>query len=154
MERAERNKAIVRRFIDEMCNARKLSASTEIFGTNHVYHDPSIPEAGTGPEGIKQVVATYQTAFPDAHWGIEEMFTAENDVVVTRWNGRGTHKLELQGIPPTGKQVNVAGIYVQRIADDKIVETWTVLDTLGMLQQLGVVPQMSKTGKLQPERKN
>jgi len=151
---ADQNKTIVRRFFDEVCNGRKLSVADELFAVNHVYHDPSVPEAGNGPEGVKQVVATYQTAFPDAHWGVEEMIAAENDLVVTRWRGRGTHKLDLQGIPPTGKQVSVPGIFIHRIANDRIAESWVVWDTLGMLQQLGVVQQFARAGRVQHERKN
>jgi steroid delta-isomerase-like uncharacterized protein len=99
---------------------------------------PGIPP---GPEGQKQVVAPYQTAFPDAHWHVEDMI-AEGDRVVTRWTGRGTHRAELPGnppIPPTGKKASVPGVWIHRIAGGKIVESWNVWDTLGMLRQLGVV---------------
>lgn len=154
MAAAGQNKTIARRFIDEICNARKLEVAEEIFSSNHIYHDPSIPDAGPGPEGMKQSVSTYQTAFPDAHWDIDEMIDAENGVVVVRWKGRGTHRMELQGIAPTGKRVIVPGIYVFRIAESKIVETWAAWDALGMLQQLGVVPMMTKARRLQTERKN
>ena len=139
---AQENKAIVQRFFDEVCNARKLEVANELFSADHTYSDPSIPGIPPGPEGQKQLVTTYQTAFPDAHWHVEEMI-AEGDKVVTRWTGRGTHKAELQGnppIPPTGKEVAVPGIWIHRIAGGKIVESWNVWDTLGMLQQLGVIP--------------
>jgi steroid delta-isomerase-like uncharacterized protein len=154
MGTADQNKSIVRRFIEEVCNQRKLDVADELFATHHAYHDPSIPKVGPGAEGMKQVVATYQKALPDAHWAIEEIVAAEADIVVTRWRGRGTHKNELQGIPPTGKQVNVEGIFFQRLANNKISETIVVWDSLGMLQQLGVVPQMAQTARLQPEKKN
>jgi len=138
----EQNKAIARRFFDEVCNARKLEVANELFSAGHTYTDPSVPGIPAGPEGQKQLVGTYQTAFPDAHWHVEDMI-AEGDKVVTRWTGRGTHKAVLQGnppIPPTGKQVTVRGVWVHRIASGKIVESWNVWDTLGMLQQLGVIP--------------
>ena len=147
------NKTLIRRFFDEICNGRKLTVADELFAKNHVYNDPQIPGAGRGPEGMKQVISTYQTAFPDAHWGVVEMFDAENDLVVTRWIGSGTQKLELEGIPPTGKFVSVQGIYIHRIAGNKIVESWTVWDTLGMLQQLGVAPAIGAP-KVPAERKN
>ena len=135
------NKTLIRRFFDEICNGRKLTVADESFAKNHVYNDPQIPGAGRGPEGMKQVISTYQTAFPDAHWGVVEMFDAENDLVVTRWIGSGTQKLELEGI------------YIHRIAGNKIVESWTVWDTLGMLQQLGVAPAIGAP-KVPAERKN
>ena len=154
MPTAEQNKAIVHRFVDEVCNERKLAIADQLFTADHVYHDPSIPDAGRGPAGMKQVVSTYQTAFPDAHWAVEDVLAAEKDIVVTRWRGRGTHKLELQGIPATGKKVDVAGIYIQRLVNNQIAETWVVWDTLGMLQQLGVVPEMGKARELQSQRRN
>lgn len=149
----DQNKTLVRRFFDEVCNQRKLSVADELFATNHVHHDPQIPETGPGPEGMRQLISTYQTAFPDAHWGVDETIATENDIVVTRWTATGTQKLELQGIPPTGKFVRVQGIWIHRIADNRIVESWNVWDTLGMLQQLGVAPLMG-AAKVPAERKN
>ncbi len=137
------NKAIAKRFFDEVCNARRLDVADELFSADHRATDPSIPDIPPGPGGQKQVLTTYQTAFPDVHWYVEEMI-AEGDKVVTRWTARGTHKAELKGnpsIPPTGKQAEVSGIWIHRIAGGKIVETWVVWDTLGMLKQLGVIPQ-------------
>ena len=135
----EENKALVRRFFDEVCNARHLGVADELFATNHTYTDPSIPDVPPGPNGMKQTMATYQAAFSDAHWTVEDMIAAD-DTVVTRWTGHGTHDADLQGIPPTGKHVTVPGIWIHRIAGSKIVESWNVWDTLGMLQQLGVIP--------------
>jgi len=143
----EENKAIVRRFIDNVCNARKLDEADEIFSADHTYNDPSIPGIPPGPEGQKQVVTPYQSAFPDARWQVEDMI-ANGDKVVTRYTARGTQDGELQGNPPispTGKQVTVPGVWIHRVVEGKIVESWNVWDTLGMLQQLGVIPQ-SKEG--------
>ncbi len=148
----DQNKTLVRRFFDEMCNGRKLGIAEELFAANHVYHDPQTP-TGAGPEGMKQVIATYQTAFPDAHWDVQEMIAAENDLVVTRWIGSGTDKVGLMGIPATGKSLRVEGIWMHRIAQNKIVESWVVWDTLGMLQQMGVVPMMG-AAKVTAEKRN
>ena len=141
---AEENKAIAQRFFDEVCNARKLDVADELFTADHSYHDPSIPGVPPGPEGMKQTMAVYQTSFPDAFWRVDEILVAD-DKVVTRWTGSGTHTAELPGtppIPPTGKKVSVAGVWIHHVAGGKIVESWNVWDTLGMLQQLGVVPTM------------
>ena len=135
------NKALVNRFFEEVCNGRKLGVADEIFAAKHTYHDPSSPWVGLGPEGMKQLTAAYQNAFGDAHWSTDETLTA-GDTVITRWTGSGTHSGDLQGIAPTGKKVNVKGIWIQRIAGGKIVESWNAWDTLGMLQQLGVVPAL------------
>jgi steroid delta-isomerase-like uncharacterized protein len=135
----EENRAISRRFFEEMVNARQLSVADEIFASNHVYHDPSSPMIGSGPEGMKQLIDMYIAAYPDLHHAVEDQI-AEGDTVVTRWTGTGTHQGDLLGMPPTGKSANVMGIWVHRLANGKIVESWNVWDTLGMLQQLGIIP--------------
>jgi steroid delta-isomerase-like uncharacterized protein len=137
----EDNKTLVQRFFEEVCNERNLSVANELFTADHIYHDPSSPSIGLGPEGMKQLMSTYQTAFPDAHWDIDAMLVTEDgDTVVTRWTGRGTHTADLPGIPATGKKAMVPGIWIHRVVGGKIVESWNVWDTLGMLQQLGVIP--------------
>ena len=96
------NQTLVRRFFDETCNQGKLEVADEIFSPDHKYHDPSNPFIVPGPEGMKQLVSTYQRAFTGAHWEIEEMIDA-GDRVVTRWTGSGTHQADLMSISPTGK---------------------------------------------------
>lgn len=148
----DQNKTFVRRFFDEMCNQRKLNIADELFAPNHSYHDPQIP-ASPGPDGMKQVISTYQTAFPDAHWHVVETIIADDDIV-TRWRATGTQKMELNGIPPTGKSVDVDGIWIHRFANNRIVESWNVWDTLGMLQQLGVVPKMGQAASMSAAEHN
>jgi predicted ester cyclase len=79
-------------------------------------------------------------AFPDVHVHIEDEI-AEGDWVVTRMKAHGTHQGELMGIPATGKEVTDSVIHVARIVDGKIVERWEQADLMGMMQQLGVVPE-------------
>jgi len=134
------NQTLVNRFFDEMCNQRKLAVADEIFSSGHKYTDPQIP-AAAGPDGMKEVIQTYQNAFPDARWDVLETIVA-GDAIVTRWTGSGTHKNELNGIAPTGKKAKVHGIWIHRIKDGKITESFNVWDTLSLLQQLGVVPVM------------
>ncbi len=129
--------AVVRRFYEEMNNGRKLALAGDLFTADHVLHDPQLP-AGPGPQGVAEVVRTYQDGV-DGHWQIEEMFSA-GDRVVVRWTGTGTHNGELNGIPATGRSIRVDAISVHRMVDGKIAETWEVWDTLGLLQQIGVVP--------------
>jgi steroid delta-isomerase-like uncharacterized protein len=136
------NLALVRRFFAEVCNGRQLAVADQLFAAHHRYHDPSIPDVADGPAGIRQIpgpVVPYQSAFSDAHWHVEDML-AEGDTVITRWSGTGTQDGDLPGIPAAGRQVFVPGLWWQRIVDGKIVESWQVWDTLGMLQQLGVIP--------------
>ena len=136
---AEANKALARRFYEEGWNQGNLAIFDELFAPNHVLHDPSFPEPIRGLEGFKQYYGSYRTAFPGNQLTVEA-YIAEGDTVVSRWTGRGTHTGDLMGIAPTGKQVTVTGISIQRIANGKIVEEWSNYDMLGMLQQLGVAP--------------
>jgi steroid delta-isomerase-like uncharacterized protein len=135
----EQNRALVQRFFAEVCNGRMLEVAEELFATDHRYHDPSSPDIGPGPAGMKQLIGAYHTGFGDAAWTVQETMDAGQDTVVTRWTGSGTHSGVLLGIVPTGKAVNVPGIWIHRIAGGKIVESQNCWDTLGMLQQLGVV---------------
>jgi steroid delta-isomerase-like uncharacterized protein len=128
-----------------MCNGRKLDVASELFSANHSHHDPSSPWVGPGPDGMKQLIATYQTAFPDAHWSVNETLES-GDTIVTRWTGTGTHRGDLAGLAPTGKAVRVLGVWIFRVQQNRIVESWDVWDTLGMMQQLGAVPAIGRAG--------
>jgi steroid delta-isomerase-like uncharacterized protein len=131
------DEAVVRRFYEQMCNERKNDLAPELFTTDHEMHDPQVPTP-TGPEGMAQTVAVYQKGV-DGHWGIEEIFSTDDRVVV-RWTGSGTHVAEVNGIAPTGKSIRVDAITIHRMQGGKIAETWEVWDTLSFLQQIGVVP--------------
>ena len=131
------NEATVRRFYEQMCNERKNELATDLFTEDHIMHDPQVP-AGTGPQGMVDVVSVYQKGV-EGHWGIEELFSA-GDKVVVRWTGSGTHVAEVNGIPATGKEIAVDAITIHQLRDGKIAESWEVWDTLGFLQQIGVIP--------------
>ena len=131
------NEAVVRRFYEQMCNERKNELADELFTADHRMHDPQVP-AGVGPAAMAEVVSVYQEGV-EGHWGIEEIFSTDDRVVV-RWTGSGTHTGTVNGIPPTGRKLAVDAISIHRLADGKIAETWEVWDTLGFLQQIGVVP--------------
>jgi steroid delta-isomerase-like uncharacterized protein len=133
----EDNKALVRRFHAEIWSQGNLTVVDELCAPNFIYHTPSGPIQGL--EGFKQYVTMYRTAFPDLYIPIDDMI-AEADKVVTRWTARGTHKGDLMGIPPTGKQVTIPGILIGRFEGGKFVEGWIEFDALGMMQQLGVIP--------------
>ncbi len=139
---SEQNKALARRSLEEIWNKGNLAVADELIAPNHVAHDPANPNAGSGPEATKQQASMYRTAFPDLQITIDDQ-VAEGDQVVTRWTARGTHRGDLMGIAPTGKQMTVTGINITRIAGGKAQEDWTNWDTIGMMQQLGVVPQVA-----------
>ena len=136
---SEENKEKVRRFLQEAFNEGNLGVMDEIFASDYVLHDPANPEEIRGPEGSKQFVQLYRSAFPDSHVTVEDQI-AEGDEVVTRWTGRGTHQGELFGVAPSGNQVELSGITISRFEGGKIAEDWTNSDTLGLMQQIGAVP--------------
>ncbi len=135
----EENKAVVRRFLEEVFSGGNLELVDELFAPNYVLHDPVVPGEVRGPEGIKEYVGMYRGAYPDTRFTVEDQI-AEGDEVVTRWTGRGTQQGELMGIPPTGQEVTVTGIELDRVSGGKLEETWVNYDALGMMQQLGVIP--------------
>jgi steroid delta-isomerase-like uncharacterized protein len=134
----EENKALAKRAWEEMFNQKKLEVIDELFASDYIYHGPQGQEF-RGTETLKQLLSSYLEAFPDLHMEIEDLI-AEGDKIVSRVVSRGTHKGELHGIPPTGKEVTGTIILITRIADGKFVEDWESRDDLGMLQQLGVIP--------------
>src|SRR6266487_4438820 len=99
----EENKALTRRLFEEGINQNNLSVLDELLAPDFVIYDAP-PGMQHGPEGLRQLVATFRTAFPDLHVTLEEEF-AVDDVVIHRGYTTGTHQGEFQGIPPTGKQV-------------------------------------------------
>jgi predicted ester cyclase len=134
----EDNKALVRRFFEDGWNKQNLALVDELLSADYVDHNlpPGFPPTR---DGFKQSASTYWSGFPDGRIEIEDQ-VAEGDTVVTRWSGRATHTGEFMQIAPTGKQVAVDGITINRVAGGKFVETWLQFDRLGLLQQLGVVP--------------
>jgi steroid delta-isomerase-like uncharacterized protein len=90
-------------------------------------------------EGLKQLIAMFRTAFPDLHCTVEDEIN-EGDKVAAHWTMRGTHTGLLLGNRPTNRQIMVQGMIFARIENGQITEGWTLLDQMGMLQQLGIVP--------------
>lgn len=135
----EDNRALVRRFVEEVFNRGNLDIVDQLVTPDYVHHDPTTQEFGSGIEGFKRLISFYHQAFPDIHIALEDQ-VASGDKVVDRWTGQGTHRGELMGIAPTGRPVTASGISIHRIAGGRIAETWNNYDALGMLRQLGVIP--------------
>lgn len=134
----EENKSIVRRFFDLYDSGQIDVLAQEILDPDVIVQLSGMP----GPldrEAFKQTGLAFHAAFPD-HRSIIDDQIAEADTVVTRSTFRGTHLNELQGIPPTGKEVTFTQINIHRIANGKIVEVWAMFDQFGLMQQLGVIP--------------
>ena len=135
---SEQHKALMNRFVEEVINQQNLDAADEIVAEDFVELDP-FPGQEQGREGLKRVLATFFVGFPNLDWLVEEQI-AEGDKVVSRFRWHGTHKGEFLGIPATGRQITVKGVVIDRVVDGKEAESRILMDTLGMMQQLGVVP--------------
>ncbi len=130
--------AVIQRFIEEVLNQKKLAVPDEIVAENFVELDP-FPGQGPGRQGLKDVLSAFMAGFPDMHWVIEEQI-AEGDKVMTRFSWTGTHQGAFMGIPATGKPVKVKGVVIDRVVDSWMVDSRILMDSMGMLQQLGVLP--------------
>ena len=140
----EENKAVVRRFVEEVFNQGNLAAVDRFLAAE--YRDANaLPGQEPGREGAKRAFSLYQEVFPDLRYTIEEMI-AEGDTVVTRVTFRGTHRGALLGIPPTNRQVSVPAVHFTRLVEGTIREHWSLMDDLGLMQQLGLVPTAPTPG--------
>ncbi len=140
---SQENKALFERIIEEVFSQGNLAVADEIIAPDFIENDP-MPGQEPGLAGVKAMVGVFRTAFPDIHITIEDLI-AEGDKVVGRVTTHGTHQGQFEGIAPTGKQVTVKEIHIVRIANGKAVEHWGIEDSLGMMQQLGAVPEMAQT---------
>ncbi len=135
------NKAIIRRFYEEVFNQRNIEAIDELVHPKFFNHDPT-PAASRDPESMKQFIKILTTAFPDHHHAIEDLIAEENKVVM-RCTLTATHQGQFPGfleMPPTGKSICQRQIHILRIQDSQVAEHWVVRDDLAMMQQLGLIP--------------
>ena len=137
----ETNKAIVRRYIEQVLNEQRHDLLEEFLTDNIELHGSGL---APGLEVVKQWLTMFAAAFPDGHQVIEDV-VAEEDRVVARTTFNGTQQGEMQGIPATGKNVSIPSITIFCLDNGKIAEGWLVSDNLGMMQQLGVVPAPQET---------
>ena len=131
------NKALVRRFVEEVVNRGDLRLLADLVAPNHVRHAPDGDLYG--PEGVRIDLADYRVAFPDLEVAIEDVI-AEGDWVASRFVLRGTHRGPFLGVAPTGRAVELVGIGVDRVSGGRLTESWVSLDGLGLLRRLGRLP--------------
>ncbi|MDP6549503.1 MAG: ester cyclase [Dehalococcoidia bacterium] len=135
----EENKALFRRFVEEVENQKNVDIVDEFFTADYLDHNPP-PFGEPGIAGFKRALGIFFSAFPDLHVEIEDLI-AEGDRVVGRLKTTGTHQGDLMGIAPTGKQIDLMEIHIVRYAGGKVVEHWGMEDHMSMMQQLGVIPE-------------
>jgi len=135
----EANVTAVRRFWDGF-NAHNLAVWDEVCATTFVNHDPGLPTPDADLPTIKQTIGGMLTAFPDMQTSEDDLI-AQDDTVVVRRTMRGTHQGEFMGIAPTGKAVTFTGMWLARLSDGRLDEQWVSFDALGLLRQLGTIPE-------------
>jgi steroid delta-isomerase-like uncharacterized protein len=133
------NRAVVQRFLEEVVNQGRLEQANEIVAEDFVELDP-LPGQRQGREGLKDVIGMLRTAFRDMHWVVDEMI-AEGEKVVTRFTWTGTQQGTFMGIPATGRSVVVKGVVIDRIVGGMMTDSRILMDTMGLMQQLGVIPE-------------
>jgi steroid delta-isomerase-like uncharacterized protein len=141
---SEKIKAIQRHLFEEMSKGKEawMKVMDELYATNFVIHQSNGQET-RGLKNYKQYVSELISAIPDFHFTLDDV-VAEGNKVAVHFTATGTHKGNYMGVPPTNKKVTMWVISIDQIADGKIAERWERTDTLGMMQQLGVVPTPKK----------
>ena len=134
---AEENRAVVRRFFEELLSTDNLAVADEILSPGFRFYFAGSPDP-MDLESYKAFLIARRAAFPDRRFVVEDMI-AEGDKVSARFSMRGTHKGELRGIAPSGREMTMTGIDMIRLSEGKMVEDRVEVDQLGMMQQLGVI---------------
>jgi steroid delta-isomerase-like uncharacterized protein len=131
-------KALVRRFVDEYQGTGDQRVAEELIADGFVNHSPG-PGVPPDRAGVIAFFSMFRSAFPDLHAVVHDMLQ-DGDKVVTRKTFHGTGKGEFFGIPTAGKTIALDVIDIVRVRDGEITEHWNVVDQLGMMRQLGVIP--------------
>jgi len=132
----EQNKALVLQFYKAF-DDRKMEQALDLLASDFVAHQAGVPEPLNG-EGFKQFGMSFYLAFSQGQHNFDEVIVSD-DRVVTCGTFTATHLGEFQGLPPTGKQISLSIMHIDRVEDGKIVEHWGQGDALGLMQQLGIV---------------
>ena len=132
------NKALVRRFWEDLVGTGDPLVADEVLAPNYTVHYAGNPQMDR--DGFMQFLGALRDAFPDVTVTVEDL-VAEEDEVAARWTWSGTQKGRFLDIPATDEAVVGSGIGLFRIADGRIVEDFVQEDTFGLLQQLGAIPK-------------
>jgi steroid delta-isomerase-like uncharacterized protein len=133
---------MVRAMIEEVYGAGKMELIPKLVNDDYVEHDPI--NGRIDRKGLEGEVRMWRTAFPDMRMEVIDII-ASGDRVSVRWRGTGTHRGELAGMPATHKKHTTEGITMVRFRNGKASEAWVQYDSLGMMRQLGLAPEMGKT---------
>ncbi len=135
----ERNKAAIRRWLEEGDNKGNVAIADEVFAPEVVLYHPTSPEPLRGIEVIKQGSMGLHKAFPGFKGTLDDVI-GEGDKVTVRWTLKGVHQGEFMGIPASGKPFTITGISIYRFVGGKIVEGWYAVDMMSFYAQIGATP--------------
>lgn len=143
---ASENKAVAERLL-ETFNSGDYDQMREIFAPDFVNHNPPpFPGATADVDGLIRTIQMFRGAFPDAHGEVVRT-VVEGDIVVLHDVVRGTHEGEFMGVPATDKDVEVEFVHIFRVADGRIAERWGLVDAMGLMMQLGAMPEPAGAGQ-------
>jgi steroid delta-isomerase-like uncharacterized protein len=131
----EKNKAAIRMLYENFLNTGKLELLDQIIAEEYlgIYGQK-------GPSAYAETIRALRQGFPDIQWTIEDLVAA-GDRVAVRWTWQGTHRGSFRGFPASQKQVTDNAIAIYQFRDNKVVQAWIQSDRLGVLQQIGAIPQ-------------
>ena len=141
MSSSQEAKEIIRRWNEEGWSGGKYELAYEIISPDMVVHGAGGQSVGMGPDGLIDLIKTWRTAFPDGRMEIDDLIV-EGDIVAIRNTWYGTQAAEFYGIPPSGSAVAVTSVGIDRVQGGKVTEGWGELDMVGMMQQLGALPNV------------
>ena len=141
MTEQDSNKALVRRYYDDVFNQRNIGLVATLAVEDYVEHDP-FPGQGDGRADLEARVRLILDAMNPLQFNVQDV-VAEGDRVVVRWTQSGTQSGNFMGIPGTGRTFSIAGIDIHRIREGRMAEHWHVVDLFSLLQQLGAIPAPS-----------
>ncbi len=132
----------IQRIFEEAFNQGSLAVVDEVVSANHLAHNP-FGGAPQGPQGLKWLIIMFRSAFPDLHCTLEDEIN-QGDKVAAHWVMRGTQKGPFLGNQPTGRRIEIQGMIFARMESGRIVEDWTLIDQMSILQQLGLIPPVAR----------
>jgi steroid delta-isomerase-like uncharacterized protein len=138
------NKAIIRRFYEEVWNKRNLKVVDEIVSPSHALYEPNAPDSQVGPRAYKATLNRFFTGMPDVHFTIQDVIAEKNKVVVA-WSMSGRHQGEFYGVPATKKKVSVEGITIHHVENGKILDSFASWDRLELMRQMGAEPNSKQS---------
>ena len=144
---SEENKAVVRRWFEEVWNQGREATIDELFPAEGVAHGLGDSESDVhGPTEFKTFAANIRGSIPNTRIRVEDILS-EGDRVAVRVILEGTHTGQGLGVPPTGRRVSIQWIIILRMVDGQIVEAWNSYDQLGLLRQIGALPDLNTPPK-------